>query len=190
MEDPFADEVTWPGLGACDEVGYTARKNDADPPAGRYCGGMTFANGADVELKGVYIIQTGSLSFSANAKVRAPDGVTIILLDPVGALSMQGSADVNLQASTSGDWAGIVLAVKPQPTRRTSTLQGGNNLTLGGVVYMPTQTLRMQGGNDLGGMPVARGFVVDSFEMQGSGELKLAGDPSLMGKQSNPRLIR
>jgi hypothetical protein len=47
----------------------------------------------------------------------------------------------------------------------------------------------MRGGNSLGGLPMSRGFVVDTINMQGSGELTLAGDDNLQGQQRNPRLV-
>lgn len=190
LKDPLEDKLPWPSAASCDHTNFSAKKGAQTISPGVYCGGMKFASGADVTLSpGTYVIQTGSLSFSANSQVNGPNGVTVVMLDPAGHFDLQGGPDVNLQSPTSGPWKGIVLAIKPQPTKVTSQLQGGGDLTLGGVVYMPTQKLDMQGGNKLGGLPLARGFVVDTLDMQGSGALTLAGDPRLQGQQRNPRLI-
>jgi hypothetical protein len=190
LEDPLKDKLPWPGLGVCNRIGYSAAKKPETIKPGIYCGGMTFGSGANVTMEpGVYVVQTGSIHFQANSKLTGTGGVTIIMLDPTGTISMQGGPEVNLQASTSGPWAGVVLAIKPQPLKLTSSLQGGGGLTLGGVVYMPTQHLEMQGGGDLGGRPTSKGFIVDTINIQGSGELKLAGDTSLLGQQREPRLV-
>ncbi len=188
--DPLEGKMPWPSAGACANTNFSAGKGKQTLKPGVYCGGMQFASGADATLSpGVYVVQSGSVSFSANARVTGPGGVTLVLLDPKGAISLQGGPQINLQAPTSGPWAGIVVAVKPQPTTITSSLQGGGGITLGGVVYMPSQHLDMQGGGDLDGAPASRGFVVRTIDIQGNGVLSIEGDQDLLGQQANPRLV-
>jgi hypothetical protein len=192
VQDPLADKISWPSAGTCDaaRTNYEAKKGVSEIEPGNYCGGMDFASGAKVTLKpGTYVVQSGSVSFGANADVSGPGGVTLVLLDPKGAIDMQGGPDVNLQAPTSGPWKGVVLAIKPQPSKVMSTMNGGGSLTLGGIVYLPTQHLEIRGGGSLDGLPMSRGFVVDTINIQGSGEMTLAGDENLQGQQRNPRLV-
>ncbi|HEX8481736.1 MAG TPA: pilus assembly protein TadG-related protein, partial [Allosphingosinicella sp.] len=180
VADPIAPTITWPALAACGNIATVTGRGAASLQPGVYCGGLTFGSGTNVTLSpGLYVIQTGSLHLESNARVHGSGGVTFILLDPLGAVDMQGSADLDLRAQSSGPWQGIIIAVKPQPTRVASTLQGGNGMRLEGSIYAPTQLLRMLGSNDLGGSPGRRAFVVGAFEMQGSGELALAPDPRL-----------
>jgi hypothetical protein len=89
----MAAKITWPAAGTCDaaRTNYRAKKGVSQIEPGNYCGGMRFASGAKVTLKpGTYVVQSGSVSFGANAQVDGPGGVTLVLLDPTGSIDMQG----------------------------------------------------------------------------------------------------
>ena len=81
------------------------------------------------------------------------DDVPLIVMGPSSTVRFQAGAEVTLKAQTSGPYAGLALAVAPQPTELTSEILGGPDFDLKGALYMPTQRLFITGA---GGWPNPR----------------------------------
>lgn len=123
--------------------------------AGRYCGGIDFQSGTVTLSPGVYVIDGGDFSASAQAEISGT-GVTIVLTgsgSSYAQLNINGGAAISLHAPTSGAaMNGILFFQDPNaPTYqgnqiRTNRLNGGSSFSLSGAAYFPKQALDFRGG--------------------------------------------
>jgi hypothetical protein len=191
LADPFAGKLPWPAPGAAcapDKQNVNLGKGSAPLSPGVYCGGLSFGSGARAVLKpGVYVIATGGIDFDGNAEAEGLGGVTLILLDPAGALRMSGNSALRVTAPTTGPWAGIALAQRPVSTAYW-TMTGSSRLELQGVAYLPSQTLSMTGSSSLGGPNQPRAIVARRLITHGSADVDLVSGPGLPARAGGVRL--
>jgi len=186
LADPLASEIEWPDPASCDYTNGNVKNQARTLSPGVYCGGIGATTHGELTLQpGVYVIKTGNLKLASQGKIKGGDGVTIILLDPNGVVDIGSQGSLELAAPKSGPWTGIAVAVKPQPTRKESKMQGGGSLKLDGTVYLPSQRLRLTGGGAMQGSLTNRMFVVNSIQMNGNGQIHLKGDPDMMSVGGN-----
>lgn len=165
--DPLAGKVKWPSPAAdC----IRQAPNAAVLSPGTYCDGLELRRGARLQ-PGLYVVQRGGVDIQ-NGTVTA-EGVTLVLLDPMGEVEVGGGAQLKLSAPASGEWAGIAVAARPGPVMSTSTIKG--DVVLDGTLYLPGHRLLLQGGHDVGGTAANRALIVRQLAMQGSPGLSLAG---------------
>ncbi len=160
---PFGSYYT-PAHPNCDYNNYSTSSNAVLSP-GVYCNGLTLTSHASVTLNsGVYIIDRGSFDIGAQATITsATGGVTILLTSSTGSnyatIKVNGGATVNLSAQTSGAYSGILFFQDRNAAasgngncgNKVNCLNGGANMNLTGVIYIPNQTLSYIGGSDIGG---------------------------------------
>jgi hypothetical protein len=109
---------------------------------GRYAHGLTMNDRYTLE-PGVYFVTGGDLKVNANAVV-AGEGVTIYL-DAGSQVQMNGNAQVNLSAPTSGPYAGILFFGDRDAAGGSNKLNGNLASNMTGNVYFPTQEVTYQG---------------------------------------------
>jgi hypothetical protein len=176
LADPYAARITWPTPSRCD---YDANVVDQGSgpltlKPGVICGDLDIKKREVTLQAGVYVLRDGDLRLSAGAVLRAPHGTTIVLLGGDSTIEVRAGARLEIEAPASGMWEGIALAQKPQPQERTSTLIGGGEVAINGIVYLPTQLLVVTGGGE-GTSKSWGGLVVNRIELKGNGQLNLAG---------------
>lgn len=153
VNDPYKN-LTVPSYGACTATNTTAQTAVTLSP-GVYCGGLKVNAGATVDLDpGVYIMAGGSFDVAGGGTVRGDD-VTIILTDDAGGnyttVKINGGADIELNAPTTGSWAGILFYQdRDAPSYQganviTNTFTGGADMVLNGAVYFPSQAIQYTG---------------------------------------------
>lgn len=111
---------------------------------GTYCSGAIL-NSGDFELVagGEYIFE-GDLRINAGANV-VGDGVTIFMTNDAE-LVMNGLADVDLSAPSSGTYEGVLFFGDPNNAEDTRSLFNGTaNSSLKGALYFPNQTIDFLG---------------------------------------------
>ena len=153
VEDPLAGRTLTYSSASCDYNNYGVQPSDnviANP--GVYCGGMKLQG--KVRMKaGLYIMKSGTFQVNSGADVSlfGDGGVTIILTgknaNTVATVSINGSAKLDLKAPTSAEnatWAGI-LFYQDKMGDATHTINGGANIDLEGIIYMPTGDLTYNG---------------------------------------------
>jgi Flp pilus assembly protein TadG len=190
MTDPIARRVTWPTPSTCDYTNLSLKNVTKNLTPGTLCGGLTL--GTDVVLNlsaGLYVIKSGNLGMSSGAILSAEPGTTIVLLDDTATINMQSGAKLSLTAPSKGSWKGIALAVKPQSVERTSSMVGGGDTELSGIVYLPTQKLALTGGGSMTIDNKPRIFVVNRIDMRGNGEIYLGGSTELLATDGATRLV-
>lgn len=120
--------------------------------------GSTCYKGMDIKgtvnfASGIYYIDGGSLSFGSQAVVTGAN-VTFILTSSTAAtnpssiatLSMNGGATVNLTATTTDTYAGVlVYQDRRAPSGTTNTVNGNSSSKLQGGFYFQAQNLSFSG---------------------------------------------
>jgi Flp pilus assembly protein TadG len=111
---------------------------------------------------GVYVFDNVGLKVDAGATLTCNacspggKGVTFVFTgdtaNQVGAVDINGSATVKLNAPSSGTYSGLLFYQDPKAANNSnhnSTINGGANIELTGALYFPSTHLNMNG--DLGG---------------------------------------
>jgi hypothetical protein len=159
LSDPYAD-VPLPSYSGCNANSAIVNSGVATtftPPVGApfvFCNGLQINSSANVNFApGVYIIDGGSLTFNGSSVVRG-SGVTFILTNHTGSniatATINGGADVNLSALTTGPTSGLVFYQDRRASKSgQSKLNGGSNQVLSGAAYFPSQNLTFNGGTGL-----------------------------------------
>lgn len=159
VTDPLADRGLTVPSASCDNasksgisilpsikttIGPSTTTTTFDKNADGYvtiCGGLDVKG--DLTLKsGTYIIDGGDFKVNSGAKITGHN-VTIILTGSskgtVANVDISGSATVDLTATDNdaSEWDGVLLYQDPIGSSQTSSINGGSNLGLEGIVYMP-----------------------------------------------------
>ncbi len=188
--NPYADlEVDDADLaGGCDYNNVRAKNGDVLEP-GVYCGDLRVnANAGITMAPGTYFMDGGDFNVNANADVYG-DGVTIVFTnsdDPTdpGEPTINGSAEMDLSASTAGDYEGILFMRDPRGDEVSSSssarwqVNGNSSSHYFGVIYAPGVEVYMSGNATLddGCVQVVSGAVTftGNFEIE-----QECDDPSL-----------
>jgi hypothetical protein len=154
-------------------------------------GSWNITSGQTVDLSpGTYWV-TGNLTVQSGGVLKCSTcdnikgtGVTIILTaqsNKIGALSVAPSALLNLNAPSSGPFAGLVLVQDsndlPPGTTYTSghsTVGGGPNTTLNGLVYFPKSSMTFHGTPSAAG-PHCLLLVVGTVKVDATSHLEADG---------------
>jgi len=137
VPDPYANVSSPPVSGSC-----AGGPSGGVLSPGRFCVGLTFQGSVTLQ-PGVYVIDGGSLKFNANAVVNGT-GVTFYLTNGA-TLDMNGSAQVNLTAPTSGPYSGLVFyGDRTQPTA-VNKINGNASSQITGAIYFPSQEVDFLG---------------------------------------------
>ncbi len=149
--DPFSDLPDPETPNPCSPQLRVNPQNTVNVTPGCYRG-MTI-NGTANFAPGVYYIDGGTLSFGAQAVVNGT-GVTFILTssnadtnpNQIADMSMNGGAEINLTAPTSGTYEGIlVYQDRRADTGNTNTVNGNSNSSFSGAFYFASQDLLFNG---------------------------------------------
>ena len=186
VADPFAEKLPWPAPSHCDHTNLEVKKSTAALSPGVYCGGLSVGGGGRADLApGVYVLKNGPLKLSSQSTLNAGAGVTFVLVGDGGFVESRSGANLKLKAPTSGPWAGFVVAQAPSlKERQSSVVIGGGDVSVDGMVYLPSQRMMVSGGGEgfLGAM------VVRTLDLRGNGRLKLSPGIHAPMLPGNPRL--
>ncbi|MFN2100272.1 TadE/TadG family type IV pilus assembly protein [Altererythrobacter sp. MF3-039] len=168
VADPIAGRNLTPPNSACDNTGnkgisIAPSDNKVINPssAGSIVydkdgdGFTTICGGLDVKgtltlQSGIYVIDGGDLKINSGAKITGNDVTIILTGDNAGKMAdvdISGSAVVDLTATDddTSDWDGILIYQDPVGSNHTSTINGGSDLGLEGIVYMPNGDVQFNG---------------------------------------------
>jgi hypothetical protein len=137
VPDPYAGVGTPSTSGPC-----AAGPSGGALSPGHFCGNLTFQNTVNL-APGVYVVDGGTLKFNANANITG-SGVTFFLTNGA-TLDMNGGAQVNLTAPTSGPYSGLVFyGDRTQPTA-VNKINGNSSSQITGAIYFPSQEVDFLG---------------------------------------------
>lgn len=117
--------------------------------------GMDIKGAAHLE-PGVYYIDSGSLSFGAQAKVTG-EGVTFILTstsaatnpNSIAQLDINGGAQINLSSPTSGDFKSVLFYQDRRALFGTTKINGNSNSSIEGGFYFPKHLIEFNGNSGI-----------------------------------------
>ncbi|MDP1911822.1 MAG: pilus assembly protein TadG-related protein [Brevundimonas sp.] len=179
VADPFAN-VSPPQQpsGGCKSAPNNPKTSYSLSP-GRYCSGLDIKGDGALE-PGIYYLD-GDLNVSSNATLRG-SGVTIYL-HGAAKVTINGTASLDLQAPTSGPYAGILIfADRANRSGNTSRFNGTAASRLTGAIYMPTQAIEYLG--NFSGINGCTQVVGDTVKWSGSASV--AVDCSALGLRTIP----
>lgn len=148
IADPYAS-IALPSYSGCNHTSLVVQSNLTLQP-GVYCRGFAVSSGANVTLSpGTYIFDRGAFSMSGGSSIRGT-GVTLVFTSSTGSdwptMLINGGANVNLVAPSTGPLAGLVIYGDRKMTAGTSfKMTGGSSQVLGGAVYLPKADLSFAG---------------------------------------------
>jgi Flp pilus assembly protein TadG len=149
VADPYADlpvpDLTGPWTTPNRFGGGSGASYDISP--GRY-DGMDISRTVNM-APGVYVIDGGELRINSTATVNG-SGVTFYLTNGA-TVSMNGGADVQLSAPTSGSYAGVLVFVGRSEPYNDYTVNGNSGSTVNGAIYAANGNVRMNGTSTFGG---------------------------------------
>lgn len=190
--DPLASLPAPTPIGACNFTNYTLTSGTATISPGVYCGSIMLTNSARVTMNpGVYILcgpansVTTGLTLQGSSQLNGT-GVMIYMTGAgctssgaFGPIRIESSAQLNISAPTTGDYAGI--AIFQDRSLPIGTGGGGNwpntnggymhtwesnsVSTITGAIYLPTHILRTQSSAVIQGTytsVIARAIVMES----------------------------
>jgi hypothetical protein len=159
QQDPFASlptPVVPPGCSNQLNVAPNAMVDVANPTGVACYRGMNI-KGTTTFAPGVYIIDGNAFSASSQAAISGT-GVTFVLTSnnatsnpsSIATLDMNGGANVQLTAPTSGPYQGVLIYQDRRAVDSgTNTINGNASSKLQGAVYMPSQAVSFSGGSGM-----------------------------------------
>ena len=192
QEDPFASMN--PSTTGCPGTTQIKLNPGTGGPYSPGCYSKIDVNGTATFADGVYIIDGGNLEFGAQAKVNC-NSCTFILTNSdssptatIGSVTMNASAELNLTASTSGTYKGMLIYQDRRAPSSSSTvnkINGNANTILSGAFYFPNQQIQINGTSGLD-FTCAK-FVARTVDFSGNGSINNScpggyGGDAIMGK--------
>jgi hypothetical protein len=191
--DPLA-YVPAPTVGSCAHNNFrlTGTSGSVSSPyqlyAGTYCGGISVNGNAWLHFNaGTYVLAGGGMSISSNT-IMAGTGVTFYNTTGnggYGAITLNGSATVNLSAPTSGTLVGILFFQDRSipSSGAESTITGNSSSTFDGAIYFATTALSFGGNSSTSGysIVVANQLSVSGNASIGSNYSSLTGGSPIKG---------
>jgi hypothetical protein len=143
---------------------------------GVYCGGIELRSQASVTFNpGVYYLAGGGLNANAGAKMNGT-GITFVNTEKkptyqYDKIWINGGAQINLSAPTSGTWKGILFYQDPKiNSTKQNIFNGGADMKLTGIVYFPTTSTKFSG--DFGSDAQKLLMICDKAEFTGNTTFK------------------
>ncbi|MHB2170115.1 TadE/TadG family type IV pilus assembly protein [Alsobacter sp. R-9] len=166
-EDPYAKK-TAPTASGCDYNNYSVQpKKNVKLNPGTYCGGLDIKGDAQLQ-PGTYIIKDGPLQISSQSNVSGSE-VLFVLTGKSAGFTINGGASIDLKASTSGNYANILIFQdKNSNVGAGNTINGDSNTKLQGGIYTPTQTVTLNGSGSFGQSNVYMPVVADQIKLTGN----------------------
>lgn len=157
--DPFAN-VPDPSVPSNCGGKLQVKPNETAPAITTKCFSSVDIDGTINLPPGTYYINGGDLEFGSKAKVTGT-GVTFVMTGPngqAGDLKMNGQANLNLTAPSSGDYKDILFYRDRRAGNVDIKINGGSDMTFKGALYFPSSDVTFTGN---------AGFSATCFQMVG-----------------------
>jgi Flp pilus assembly protein TadG len=150
FDDPLASRGE-PVLGACEYTNTKIKDSKTTLRPGVYCGGLSISGTSDVSFEpGVYSIKDGIFELKDRAMLTGTN--VSVQLGPATWFYFGADTAVSLSASKNGPLAGLLFFASRQQSKLiTHTILSKNAQLLVGTVYLPNNSLIIDGDSDVGG---------------------------------------
>ncbi len=160
----------------CDYTYNNSLKKTVTLSPGLHCGTIQLSSGANVTMSpGVYYLFDSDLIVGSNSTLTGDDVTIVFFGGTMGSFSFESGSDVNLTASKTGSFAGLLFVQDPDSLSiwQESTLIGGGVLELTGTIYMPMDVIRITGNGQISQNSPQLAIIADMVSMEGNGELNI-----------------
>ena len=171
--DPFSSMTV--SSGACTFNNFRGSKTVTLTP-GVYCGGITLTGGAQVEVTpGIYVIRDGRFVMSGGGTMHG-DGVTFVI-EGASTVNLSGGGNYWLRAPKTGPTASFIFFQKANASPgQTAVMSGGGDLYYEGIIYFPTQNVRVSGGGSTTTTSPFTAYIGNTFNYSGGSTLNINVD--------------
>ncbi len=173
---PVADPMAYlapPTVDPCDHTDYVVDSGPiVDLWPGVYCGKLEVNSGGEAFLNpGVYIMDDALFKANSDSTILGTD-VTIYLTGTGGYLEFNSDSTVQLSASLTGEYAGIVVYQDRTVADGTVHLINSDSTSyLEGTVYLPNGKVMINSGATLGGDADYSIFIAKEYEINSDSTL-------------------
>ncbi len=178
---PVADPMAYlapPTVDPCDHTDYVVDSGPiVDLWPGVYCGKLEVNSGGEAFLNpGVYIMDDALFKANSDSTILGTD-VTIYLTGTGGYLEFNSDSTVQLSASLTGEYAGIVVYQDRTVADGTVHLINSDSTSyLEGTVYLPNGKVMINSGATLGGDADYSIFIAKEYEINSDSTLVMNSD--------------
>ncbi len=145
--DPYADLMVPLSPAACTSVPNFSPNDTFAMTPGRYCSDVSMKGTVNL-APGTYIFDSGDFDANSNAVITGTD-VTIIMTGG-GVMHFNGSAEINLSAPSTGAYSGVLFYQDQNEPDAINTINGNSNSSFQGLMYFPSQEVRILGNGNTG----------------------------------------
>lgn len=170
--DPLAGRAA-PRAGGCVATNLVIDNQTTSLSPGTYCGGLQIKGTSRVTLSaGDYFITGGPMKISDRSSLSG-NGVSFYL-DTDVKLDADPESSLQLAASKTGPMVGLLFfAARTQATTITHRIMSRNAQVLVGTIYMPNNTLMVDGDAGVGGASAYTAIVARRLELMEGPQLVL-----------------
>jgi Flp pilus assembly protein TadG len=158
ISDPFAGTLPTVSANTCNYNNQVYNPGSVTLDPGTYCGSTNFNGSGTLKLNpGLYVIKGGAMTFNSSWTVTGT-GVTFYLADQNATLTLNGGANVNLSAPTTGTYANILMF---EPTGLSNTnlpINGSTGNSFAGLFYLPSRNVTINSTSNVAGNGVTMVF--------------------------------
>jgi Flp pilus assembly protein TadG len=142
---------------------------------GVYCGGLDIKKGVvKLQTNGIYVFKNGPLNVQAHGTLMGDKVAILFTGNDTTRLITQAGADIIASARTESPFRGIIFAQEPTSIPQSENLIiGGGEININGIMYFPTQPLKVTGNGEIGTNAAQFAIIADTISIEGNGQLKI-----------------
>jgi hypothetical protein len=189
--DPFEDMAMPSSTASCDYTKKSVKSVETLSP-GVYCDGLTFTAKAEATLEpGLYVVKGGGIKVNGGAEIIGA-GVTFYNTEGGGysydSITVNGGGTITLTAPTAGTYKGMLFMQDPAVSSSSeNTFNGTADVTLTGVIYLPTTPVKVAGTFDAELSNVM--LIADTIKFAGDASFSVLNDTYLPPALKYARLV-
>jgi Flp pilus assembly protein TadG len=163
---------------ACDHTNLaqinTATTVTTNFSPGVFCGGLSIKKGKVHFSPGIYVFRDGALDIQAQGTLEGTNITILFEGNSDTRLVTQAGASINISASTSSPFKGIAISQHWNSIPSSPNLIiGGGTMEINGILYFPSQPLKITGNGDIGTSAAQFAIMADTIAIEGNGQLNI-----------------
>jgi Flp pilus assembly protein TadG len=139
-----------------------------------FCGGLSIKKGKVKFLPGIYVFRDGALDIQAQGTLEGTNVTILFEGNSDTRLVTQAGASINISASTTSPFKGIAISQHWSSIPSSPNLIiGGGTMEINGILYFPSQPLKITGNGDIGTSSAQFAIMADTISIEGNGQLNI-----------------
>lgn len=139
-----------------------------------FCGGLSIKKGTVHLSPGIYVFRDGALDVQSQGRLEGTNVTILLEGNSDTRLVTQAGASINISASTSSPFKGIAVSQHWNSIPSSENLIiGGGTMEINGILYFPSQPLKITGNGDIGTSAAQFAIMADTISIEGNGQLNI-----------------